>query len=76
MAPTGDPLRGGRHKCPVDQCQQVCPHHILMCKPHWYKVPKNVRDAVWHFWAHGQMKEGYFEARQQAIDAVNAKEKP
>ena len=43
-APPGD----GTHRCPGPRCKTRVPYHMLACRPHWYAVPKPLRDAVWH----------------------------
>lgn len=61
------------HKCPATtECGVMLPQHILMCKPHWYKVPKFLRDEVYRTWNRGKPKDWdeYLKVRQQAIDAV------
>ena len=63
------------HKCPADGCTQRVAVHMLMCRPHWYMVPKPLRGAVWAAWA-GGLGAGSPEhtaAITAAVDAVNAK---
>ena len=35
--------------CPVAGCGMPIAGHRLMCKWHWLRVPKPLRDAVWHW---------------------------
>lgn len=35
------------HKCAADGCEKIVPSDRLMCKPHWFKVPKDRRDRIW-----------------------------
>jgi hypothetical protein len=48
---------------------------MLMCRPHWYMVPKPQRDAVWDAWRGGlgAGSPAHREAILAAIEAVNAK---
>ena len=42
-----------------------------MCRAHWYKVPKELRDAVWKAYnGPGVLSEEYGEARSAAIAAA------
>jgi hypothetical protein len=63
------------HTCPVEGCLVQLPQHILMCRPHWYKVGKQLRSAVIETWKCGPHAE-YLKARQAAIDEVNRKINP
>ena len=40
------------HRCPAPGCQVKVPVEQLACKPHWYSIPKPLRDAVWHTYRH------------------------
>jgi hypothetical protein len=41
------------HRCPVGDCRVTVGPDRLMCRPHWYSVPRPVRDAVWAAWRTG-----------------------
>ncbi len=41
------------HRCPAGGCRQKIRAGRLMCRPHWYQVPKPLRDAVWATWRSG-----------------------
>jgi hypothetical protein len=51
--------------CPVPGCGELIDLSRLMCRPHWYLVPKELRDWVWATWRSG---EGAFSREHQ--DAV------
>lgn len=34
------------HKCPKDNCGIDMPDHLLACRPHWYSIPRPIRDEV------------------------------
>lgn len=77
------------NECPVDGCTAGRRSNQLMCKSHWYKVPKAIRDEVWAtakaMWR-AERKGGltsdewtetyqaWSEARDKAVHAVEAKE--
>jgi hypothetical protein len=48
---------------------------MLMCRSHWFMVPKPLRDDVWHAYAGGSGigSQKHMLAIGAAIDAVNAK---
>lgn len=69
-------------ECPIDGCDKPRKENQLMCKWHWYQVPKELRDKVWRLakkmWRdEPDATTGYqnwSEARDEAIHAVEAKE--
>jgi hypothetical protein len=47
----GSALLGSR--CPVSGCDEPTDPSRLMCRRHWYQVPKALRDRVWATWQSG-----------------------
>jgi hypothetical protein len=43
----------GSHLCPAIGCRQHVSPDRLMCRLHWYQVPKRLRDLVWATWRSG-----------------------
>lgn len=42
------------HRCHWPKCQcQVSPR-LWGCRPHWYTLPKEIRDAIWQTYVSGQ----------------------
>ena len=41
------------HECPANGCTAAVSGSMLMCRPHWYMVPKPLRNAVYSAWADG-----------------------
>jgi hypothetical protein len=41
------------HRCPGPDCEAQVPDHMLMCRTHWYQVPRSLRNAVWKAWRDG-----------------------
>lgn len=35
------------HECPAPGCDRLVDSQQLACRPHWYQIPKVLRDAVW-----------------------------
>lgn len=68
-----------RHRCHAKGCLVPVARHMLMCRRHWYMVPKLIRDRVWATYREGQCddmrpSEAWHEAADAAIAAVAAKE--
>jgi hypothetical protein len=40
--------------CPVPGCGSLIDPSRLMCRRHWYLVPKQLRDWVWATWRSGE----------------------
>lgn len=59
----------GNHRptpwCPVPGCEAPRKVNQMMCRTHWFRVPKAVRDSVWAT-VRGDL-EKYLEARNEAI---------
>lgn len=59
------------HKCPGPDCSRQVADHMLMCRPHWYQVPRTLRDDVWNAWQNGA-GAGSEEHNQAIITAIEA----
>lgn len=42
------------HTCHAVGCERSVPPQMLMCKPHWFKVPLQLRNRVWATYQDGQ----------------------
>lgn len=42
------------HQCPGPGCTADVPYEMLMCRSHWYRVPRPIRSAVWRTWQDGR----------------------
>jgi hypothetical protein len=60
------------HDCPAPGCHVRCASNHLACRPHWYQLPKAIRDDIWRHYVPGQtaatMSQGYREALAAAGD--------
>lgn len=66
-----------RHDCPGPDCKEQLPIHILMCRTHWWQVPRLIRTRVQQAWQNRGKAGGwdeYMDARSAAIAAVNGKQ--
>ncbi len=68
------------HKCPKDNCGEQIPSHLLACSPHWYDIPKPIRDEVNKSWRAYNKYPGrsnstklrrYIAAREAAVTCLN-----
>jgi hypothetical protein len=46
--------RRATHTCHARGCTTHVQPEMLMCKTHWWLVPRKIRDAVWATYRHGQ----------------------
>lgn len=44
------------HTCHWPGCTQQVPPAMWGCRPHWFKLPKPIRDAIWAAYRPGQEK--------------------
>lgn len=52
-----------QHKCAAVDCEEQIPSQLLMCRPHWFAVPKPIRDEIWRAYRNeGVLSEAYIEA--------------
>jgi hypothetical protein len=69
-----------KHLCHARNCQVEVPRKMLMCKRHWFQLPKPMRDAVWREYNPGQeegraeVTQAYLEVTDQAINWLAQKE--
>ena len=65
-----------RHHCHARGCTVPVPPKLLMCRRHWFMVPKPIRDRVWEHYQPGQedreveATEAWHQAADDAINAV------
>lgn len=43
-----------RHVCHWPGCEVQVPPAMWGCKTHWFKLPKRLRDRIWHTYEAGQ----------------------
>jgi hypothetical protein len=64
----------GSRTCPVTGCDAVIGSARLMCRRHWYHVPKLTRDRVWATWRSGtgMFTPAHRQAARSALAAASA----
>jgi len=68
------PLRPGAARCRIPGCRAPVGRRRLMCRPHWYQVPKHLRDLIWAAWRSGAgvLDPAYRQAVAEALAAIQA----
>lgn len=58
-------------RCPVSGCSEPIDPSRLMCREHWYRVPRQLRDLVWATWRSGEgaLSSEHLQAVRLAIAA-------
>lgn len=61
------------HTCHHPRCNTPVPEKMFACRPHWFSLPKRIRDRIWDEYVPGQeiRKDptgGYINA---AVEAIN-----
>jgi hypothetical protein len=66
-------LSGAVGRCAVPGCEVRIDLSRLMCRQHWYQVPKTARDRVWAAWRSGQgvRDPQYWEAVGKAVASIH-----
>ena len=42
------------HTCHATGCTREVPPAMFMCKPHWFSLPRRLRNAIWATYREGQ----------------------
>ena len=53
-------------RCPVEGCERSRQSSQLACRPHWYALPKDIRDAVWAGYRQGPLSDAHVTAMMDA----------
>ena len=43
-----------KHLCHYPSCSKEVPPKLWGCKPHWFSLPKYLRDKIWKYYVPGQ----------------------
>jgi len=65
-----------QHTCAVPGCEKTIPRRLLMCRTHWFMVPRKLQTAVGNAYRPGQendlnLSPAYLSAMYAAIQAVD-----
>lgn len=67
------------HTCHAHDCERPVRPEMFMCRRHWSKVPKRLKNAIWGAYRAGQEadkkpSDAYLANASQAVKVVAAKE--
>lgn len=67
------------HHCHWPGCSEQVPPAMWGCRPHWYAIPKRLRDAIWRTYrpgqeVHGTPSESYVAAARAVQDWIATRE--
>lgn len=79
--PEPGPSREPRHTCHWPGCGRVVPPAMWGCKPHWFALPRVLRDRVWAAYVPGQEitktpSEAYMEVAMDVQRWIRDRESP
>ncbi len=58
------------HTCHAPGCKKLVPPQMYACKPHWYALPKKIRDAIWREYRPGQEDDKKPSLRYLAVQRL------
>jgi hypothetical protein len=66
-----------QHACHWPGCTKQVPPALWGCPTHWYRLPRSLRDRIWHSYLPGQEATGrpsaaYLEAAREVKDWITA----
>lgn len=47
------------HDCPHPDCHEQIPPHKLACRPHWWMLPKPLRDRITHTYKRNRLAHAH-----------------
>lgn len=62
------------HTCLAPECEVQVPSSQLACRPHWYSIPKPIRDRVWAGYRRGAGGPEHDAAIREAIGFLNGRQ--
>lgn len=61
--------RAPAHTCAAWRCREAVKPGMLMCRDHWFSLPKQLRSAIGHTWRARQM-QAYAQNVQAALELI------
>lgn len=58
------------HTCHAHGCDRRVPPSMFACRPHWFALPRPVRDAVWREYRPGQEDDKRPSPRYMAVQRL------
>jgi hypothetical protein len=71
--------RESEHTCHAQGCDTHVPPRMFMCRPHWFALPKAMRDDLWAAYVPGQERRmdpsaEYLEVARRCINHIAERE--
>lgn len=63
-------MNASYHRCPAPYCVHDIPFHLFACKKHWFTIPRELRDRLWHEWDEHAGEDSYFKVRAECLAAL------
>ena len=63
-----------QHTCPHPDCAASVPLDMYSCRPHWFSLPKQIRDEIWAGYREGRLSNRWLAADKQAKAFWSTKE--
>ena len=62
---------GKCHICSWPDCRRPVPLDMWGCKPHWFTLPKEIRDEIWQGYRRaGKLSPEWLAANEQALEWI------
>lgn len=58
------------HICHAPDCKRPVPPKMFACKEHWFALPPDLRDAIWHEYRYGQERDKRPSLRYLAVQRL------
>lgn len=62
-------MNGPTHDCAAPGCGVQCAYEMLACRPHWYRLPADLRNRITGAWRSVGVRgaERYLAVRAEAV---------
>ena len=64
------------HRCPSIGCDAQVPSGMFACRPHWFQLPKDIRDSIWAGYRAQPGGVAHWAAMEDAMDFFQAQSTP
>lgn len=58
------------HRCPVPGCEDPVTENQLLCRSHWFSVPREIRSRVWATYRQEAGTSAHLDACMDAVTAA------
>ena len=61
-------------KCRIESCDRKHADDQVCCRPHWFALPKPMRDEIWRLYLTDPSSDSHRTAVFDALEYLNAKQ--